>query len=172
MRWTPTSVNCHCGEALAILVMPVADSPLLDVADHGDDIFETVYNAVCDKFGVCLDIHQRNMFSLNGRLLVCDFGDVNSVRWNFGDGQPARFTQEGEEPSCVSLAQMRPTPWLFSAPRLTRCPTFSVATYCFLAPHLVLCGFACVGQKGGIGRGDCNAIEARKLENGTNSCRG
>jgi hypothetical protein len=77
--WTPTSVNCHCGESLAALVMPVAVSPdLLDVADHGDDIFETVYNAVHDKFGVCLDVHQRNMLSLEGRLLVCDFGDVNS----------------------------------------------------------------------------------------------
>jgi hypothetical protein len=77
--WTPTSVNCHCGESLAALVMPVAQSPdLLDVADHGDELFETVYNAVHDKFGVCLDIHQRNMLSLEGRLLVCDFGDVNS----------------------------------------------------------------------------------------------
>jgi hypothetical protein len=77
--WTPTSVNCHCFESLAALVMPVAESPdLLGVTDHGDDIFETVYNAVQDKFGVCLDIHQRNMLSFEGRLLVCDFGDVNS----------------------------------------------------------------------------------------------
>jgi hypothetical protein len=77
--WTPTSVNCHCDESLAALVMPVAESPdLLDVADHGDDIFEAVYNAVQNKFGICLDVHQRNMLSLDGRLLVCDFGDVNS----------------------------------------------------------------------------------------------
>ena len=79
--WTPTSVNCHCGEALAALVMPVAETPdMLEVADNGDAIFQIVYDAVYNKFGVSLDIHQRNMLShaTQGRLLVCDFGDVNS----------------------------------------------------------------------------------------------
>jgi hypothetical protein len=37
-----------------------------------------VYDAVYNKFGVSLDLHSRNMISLQGRLLVCDFGDVNS----------------------------------------------------------------------------------------------
>jgi hypothetical protein len=79
--WTPTSVNCHCGEALAALVMPVAETPdMLEVADNGDAIFQTVYDAVYNKFGVSLDLHSRNMISLaqRGRLLACDFGDVNS----------------------------------------------------------------------------------------------
>jgi hypothetical protein len=77
--WTPTSVNCHCGEALATLVMPIAETPdMLEVVGDGDSIFQTVYDAVYNKFGVSLDLHSRNMISLQGRLLVCDFGDVNS----------------------------------------------------------------------------------------------
>jgi hypothetical protein len=77
--WTPTSVNCHCGETLAILVMPVAEMPdMLALVDDGEPIFQTVYDAVYNKFGVSLDLHSRNMISLQGRLLVCDFGDVNS----------------------------------------------------------------------------------------------
>ena len=77
--WTPTSVNCHCGEALAILVMPVAETPdMLALVDDGEPIFQTVYDAVYNKFCVSLDLHSRNMISLQGRLLVCDFGDVNS----------------------------------------------------------------------------------------------
>ncbi|MDO8754209.1 MAG: hypothetical protein Q7J80_09985 [Anaerolineales bacterium] len=80
--WTPTSINCHCGEALAALVMPVADFPdmlLLEGVD-ADHIWQTVYDAVLNKFGVSLDLHWRNMISLQGqgRLLVCDFGDINS----------------------------------------------------------------------------------------------
>ena len=77
--WTPTSVNCHCGEALATLVMPIAETPdMLMLIDDGEPIFQTVYNAVYNKFDVSLDLHSRNMISLQGRLLVCDFGDVNS----------------------------------------------------------------------------------------------
>ena len=77
--WTPTSVDCHCGEALAILVMPVAETPdMLEVVDDGDSIFQTVYDAVYNKFNVSLDLHWRNMISLQDRLLVCDFGDTNS----------------------------------------------------------------------------------------------
>jgi hypothetical protein len=80
--WTPTSVNCHCGEALAALVMPIAETPdmlLLEKSD-AEQIWQTVYDAVLDKFGVSLDLHWRNMISLaaQGRLLVCDFGDTNS----------------------------------------------------------------------------------------------
>ncbi|MDO9299937.1 MAG: hypothetical protein Q7T89_01075 [Anaerolineales bacterium] len=78
--WTPTSINCHCGEALAALVMPVAETPdmlLLEGVD-ADHIWQTVYDAVFDKFGVSLDLHWRNMISLQDRLLVCDFGDTNS----------------------------------------------------------------------------------------------
>jgi hypothetical protein len=77
--WTPTSVNCHCSEALAALVIPVAETPdMLALVDDGEPIFQTVYDAVYNKFGVSLDLHSRNMISLQGRLLVCDFGDVNS----------------------------------------------------------------------------------------------
>jgi len=80
--WTPTSVNCHCGEMLAALVMPVAETPdmLLLENSEAEQIWQTVYDAVLDKFGVSLDLHWRNMISLaaRDRLLVCDFGDTNS----------------------------------------------------------------------------------------------
>jgi hypothetical protein len=59
--------------------MPVAETPdMLEVVDDGDSIFQTVYDAVYNKFGVSLDLHSRNMLSMQGRLLVCDFGDTNS----------------------------------------------------------------------------------------------
>ena len=78
--WTPTSVNCHCGEALAALVMPVAETPdmLLLEKSEAEQIWQTVYDAVSNKFSVSLDLHWRNMISLQDRLLVCDFGDTNS----------------------------------------------------------------------------------------------
>lgn len=78
--WTPTSINCHCGEALAALVMPVAETPdmLLLEKSEAEQIWQTVYDAVYNKFNVSLDLHWRNMISLQDRLLVCDFGDTNS----------------------------------------------------------------------------------------------
>jgi len=78
--WTPSSISCHCGEALAALVMPVAETPdmLLLENSEAEQIWQTVYDAVLNKFGVSLDLHWRNMISLQGRLLVCDFGDTNS----------------------------------------------------------------------------------------------
>ena len=77
--WSPSSISCHCGESLAALVMPVAEIPdIQTLVDDGESIFQTVYDAVYSKFGVSLDLHSRNMLSLQGRLLVCDFGDTNS----------------------------------------------------------------------------------------------
>ena len=78
--WTPTSINCHCGEALAALVMPVAETPdmLLLENSEAEQIWQTVYDAVFNKFSVSLDLHSRNMISMQDRLLVCDFGDTNS----------------------------------------------------------------------------------------------
>ena len=77
--WSRSSINCHCNETLAALVMPVAEIPdIQTLVDDGESIFQTVYDAVYSKFGVSLDLHSRNMLSLQGRLLVCDFGDTNS----------------------------------------------------------------------------------------------
>jgi len=78
--WTPTSINCHCGEALAAMVMPVAETPdMLHLEkSEAEQIWQTVYDAVFNKFNVSLDLHWRNMISLQDRLLVCDFGDTNS----------------------------------------------------------------------------------------------
>ena len=78
--WTKSSINCHCGEALAALIMPVAEPPDMRTLEgvEADHIWQTVYDAVFNEFGVSLDLHWRNMISLQGRLLVCDFGDTNS----------------------------------------------------------------------------------------------
>jgi hypothetical protein len=78
--WTKSSINCHCGEALAALIMPIAETPDMRTLEgvDADHIWQTVYDAVFNKFGVSLDLHWRNMISLQGRLLVCDFGDTNS----------------------------------------------------------------------------------------------
>ncbi len=83
--WTPTSVSCHCGEALAALVMPIAETPdrLLLEKSEAQQIWQTVYDAVLDKFSVSLDLHWRNMISLQDRLLVCDFGDINNQMVEF-----------------------------------------------------------------------------------------
>ncbi len=83
--WTPTSVSCHCGEALAALVMPVAEAPdrLLLEKSEAQQIWQTVYDAVLDKFSVSLDLHWRNMICLQDRLLVCDFGDINNQMVEF-----------------------------------------------------------------------------------------
>jgi len=83
--WTPTSVSCHCGEALAVLVMPIAEQPdrLLLEKSEVQQIWQTVYDAVLDKFNVSLDLHWRNMISLQDRLLVCDFGDINNQMVEF-----------------------------------------------------------------------------------------
>ena len=77
--WSPSSISCHCNETLAALVMPVADIPdIQTLVNEGEPIFQAVYDAVFNQFGVSLDLHSRNMLSLQGRLLVCDFGDTNS----------------------------------------------------------------------------------------------
>ena len=83
--WTPTSVSCHCGEDLAALVMPVAEAPdrLLLEKSEAQQIWQMVYDAVLDKFNVSLDLHWRNMISLQDRLLVCDFGDINNQMVEF-----------------------------------------------------------------------------------------
>ena len=60
--------------------MPVAETPdmLLLEKSEAEQIWQTVYDAVFNKFNVSLDLHWRNMISLQDRLLVCDFGDTNS----------------------------------------------------------------------------------------------
>ncbi len=72
--WTRSSVMCHCGEPLSALVMPVADLADQHNVD-AEGISEKIYNAVFDKFELCLDIHRGNFLEFNGKLMVCDFGD-------------------------------------------------------------------------------------------------
>lgn len=74
--WTASSVNCHCGEPMPILVMPLAERADQHAVD-GEDFSESIFNAVVKKFGVCLDIHKGNFLEFNGRLILCDFGDTN-----------------------------------------------------------------------------------------------
>ena len=74
--WSPTSVTCHCGDSLAVLVMPLAEpTGQLDV---GNETFQDeVHEAVLTKFGVRLDVHNGNFVKFDGRLMLCDFGDPN-----------------------------------------------------------------------------------------------
>ncbi|MBI1854997.1 MAG: hypothetical protein HYR93_03895, partial [Chloroflexi bacterium] len=74
--WTRTSVNCHCGERLDALAMPLAERA--DQRKVGEEDFsEKVYEAVLKKFQVSLDIHKGNFLEFNGKLTLCDFGDAN-----------------------------------------------------------------------------------------------
>jgi hypothetical protein len=74
--WTPSSVNCHCGESLPALVMPLAErADQRAVAE--ENFSEGIFEAVAKKFGVCLDIHKGNFLEFKGRLILCDFGDTN-----------------------------------------------------------------------------------------------
>ena len=74
--WMKASVNCHCGEAMPVLVMPLAER-----ADQravaGENFSAGIFEAVVRKFSVCLDIHKGNFLEFNGRLILCDFGDTS-----------------------------------------------------------------------------------------------
>jgi hypothetical protein len=75
--WLRTSVLCHCGEPMSVLVMPIASqADPRDVDGDGDKIAGQIYEAVRDKFGACLDIHRGNFLQFEGRLIVCDFGET------------------------------------------------------------------------------------------------
>ena len=74
--WSRSSVMCHCNESLAVLVMPVAEHA--DQRDVDDEkISGQIYEAVFEKFGVCLDIHKGNFLEFKGKLMLCDFGDTS-----------------------------------------------------------------------------------------------
>jgi len=74
--WSRSSVMCHCNEPLAVLVMPIAEHA--DQRDvDGEKISDQIYEAVFEKFGICLDVHKGNFLNFKGRLMVCDFGDTN-----------------------------------------------------------------------------------------------
>lgn len=76
--WTRSSVMCHCNEPLSVLAMPVAErADQRDVQGDGAGIGDQIYQAVFEKFSVCLDIHKGNFLDCKGRLILCDFGDTN-----------------------------------------------------------------------------------------------
>ena len=76
--WLPSSVMCHCNGPMSVLVMPIAErANQRGVDGDGDRIGNQIYQAVVEKFGVCLDVHKGNFLEFNGRLMVCDFGDTN-----------------------------------------------------------------------------------------------
>lgn len=74
--WTPSSVNCHCGESLPVMVMPLAERADQRAVEN-ENFSEGIFEAVAKKFGVCLDIHKGNFLEFNGKLILCDFGDTN-----------------------------------------------------------------------------------------------
>jgi hypothetical protein len=76
--WSPASVMCHCNEPMSALVMPIAErADQRGVDGDGEGIGDQIYQAVFEKFGVCLDVHKGNFLEFRGRLMVCDFGDTN-----------------------------------------------------------------------------------------------
>ena len=74
--WTKSSVNCHCEEAMPVMVMPLAERANQRDVD-AEDFSEGIFEAVVKKFSVCLDIHKGNFLEFNGKLILCDFGDTN-----------------------------------------------------------------------------------------------
>lgn len=74
--WSRSSVTCHCNEPMSVLVMPIAEHAIQPkVDDH--KISDQIYQAVFEKFGISLDVHNGNFLEFKGRLMVCDFGDTN-----------------------------------------------------------------------------------------------
>ena len=74
--WTKSSVNCHCGEAMPVMVMPLAERADQRAVD-GENFSVSIFEAVVKKFSVCLDIHKGNFLEFNGKLILCDFGDTS-----------------------------------------------------------------------------------------------
>lgn len=74
--WTKSSVNCHCGEAMPAMVMPLAERADQRAVD-GENFSVSIFEAVVKKFSVCLDIHKGNFLEFNGKLILCDFGDTS-----------------------------------------------------------------------------------------------
>jgi len=75
--WTPSSVLCHCGEPMGVVVMPVgqhADQQDVENEDFSLAIGDAVYQA----FRIPLDLGPNNFVEYNGRLVMCDFGDTNN----------------------------------------------------------------------------------------------
>jgi len=70
---------------------------------------------------------------------------ILTASWlNFGNGQPARFTQEGDEPSCVSFVQGLYVLVIFPAILLTVYPTAKLASIAKMNPAAIphLCDHA------------------------------
>lgn len=74
--WSRSSVMCHCNEPMSVLVMPIAERANLGDGDN-HRISDQIYEAVFEKFGVCLDIHKGNFLEFKGKLMLCDFGDTS-----------------------------------------------------------------------------------------------
>jgi hypothetical protein len=76
--WTPTSICCHCGEPMGVIVMPVGEQADQDDVDT-EDFSARISNAVYEAFRVSLDLGKNNFLEYKGSLLMCDFGDTNST---------------------------------------------------------------------------------------------
>ncbi len=76
--WTPASVCCHCGEPMGVIVMPVGQRADQNQVDT-EDFSVRICNAVYEAFRVSLDLGKNNFIEYKGRLLMCDFGDINDA---------------------------------------------------------------------------------------------
>ena len=75
--WTPTSVCCHCGEPMGIIVMPVGQRADQDDVEN-ENFSILIGDAVYQAFRIPLDLGPNNFLEYNGRLVMCDFGDTNN----------------------------------------------------------------------------------------------
>ena len=75
--WTPSSVLCHCGEPMGVIIMPVgkhADQDAVNNEKFSLQIGDAVYQA----FHIPLDLGPNNFLEYDERLVMCDFGDTNN----------------------------------------------------------------------------------------------
>ena len=79
-RWDRDSVECHCGDRLGVLVMPLGQDAYPEHSqDEGVELGERISQALEEKFGVGFDERLCNHLSFCGRLMLCDFGDPQGV---------------------------------------------------------------------------------------------
>jgi hypothetical protein len=74
--------NCHCGEAMAILVMPLAVPAREAWKDKRvQATLKDISGALWLEFQFVWDGRPRNLLRWNGRIVMADFGDENVDYW-------------------------------------------------------------------------------------------
>ena len=75
--WTPTSICCHCGEPMGVIVMPIGKQADQDNVEN-ENFSIAIGDAVYQTFRLPLDLGPNNFLEYKERLVMCDFGDTNN----------------------------------------------------------------------------------------------